>query len=149
MSGRKAALLVAALLGFAFLIFLGERIWFLSRAEKTNASVQSIQGEDRRCGRRKHRYDCSRFRATMFFESVTGTQVVTLPAGSVRGHGQPVTRADYRIGRQVALLYDRHNPKKAIPDTFLHIWGVTLFAGLGHGLILLRGLFGGRSEESS
>lgn len=149
MKGRRVVLVLASLLGLAFLTFLGERIWFLSRAEKTTARVQSIQGEDRKCGRRKFRYDCSRFRATLFFETPAGTQVVTLPAGSVRGHGQPVTRADYQIGQGVPLVYDRYNPKKAIPDTFWRIWGVTLFAGLGNAFLLLRGLFGYRREEES
>lgn len=147
MNGRAAALVVAGLLGLAFLVFLGERIWFLSRAEKTDATVQSIQGQDRRCGRRKYRYDCSRFRATAFFETPAGREVFRFPAGSVRGHGQPVTRADYQVGQAVPILYDRHNPQKAVRDTFWHIWGVTLFAGIGHGFVLLRGLFGGEENK--
>lgn len=141
MTPRLAALIVAGLLFMAFLVFTAERVWFLSRAVEVTAEVTALDSRDARCGGRKARHNCTKFTATLEFPTETGVQSVRYSAGKARGHGEPVAKARYHVGETMALLYDAKNPKKTVKDTFWSIWGMPIFAGIGHMVILLRGLF--------
>lgn len=132
---RNLFLLSILLLVVAF--WLGvTRVLFLAQAERTVGTVKDVYGENARCGRgrRRRRSDCTKFYAWIHFQAVGTESRLRVKAGSTRGHDQPVTFAEYRVGDSVPVLFDPSNPWKAIRDRFWDKWGAT-------GAVLVIGLF--------
>jgi hypothetical protein len=110
----------------AILVVVVNRLLFLADAERTVGHVTGVWGQDGRCGRRRSKYDCTRFDARVEYV-VAGTPLtIDIDAGRARGHGQPVSRASFRTGAAVTVV---HAPggRPAYQDTFFAIWGGPLF----------------------
>jgi hypothetical protein len=101
------------------------QLLFLSRAERDVGVVREVQAQNGRCGG-KRRHDCTKFHATVEFQSAGSRQSSYLSAGEARGHGQPLSKARYRIGDPVPIVFDSNRPEEIYRDKFLDIWGSSL-----------------------
>lgn len=114
--------------------FIYDRIEFVRTARKTSAIVEQVTGRNDSCGRKRARYACTKFQATLRYE-VRGNQYrITAPAGSTRGLDQPASRASYRIGGAEVVAYDPRKPSRGYRDMLWDIWGaplVTFFVQFG------------------
>jgi Protein of unknown function (DUF3592) len=118
------------------------QLLFLSRAERDVGVVREVRAHDDRCGGKRRR-DCTKFHATVEFQSAGSRQSSYLSAGEARGHGQPLSKARYRIGDPVPIVFDPSRPEQIYRDKFLDIWGSPLawlfFQIFTLGASLLRG----------
>ena len=121
-------------LGVALLVFLSlsylliDRVVFITTAETGQGTVSSVQAHNAMCGGRRNRYDCTRYRAVVRFSVEGSGHQITVAAGSVRGHDQPLTRARYRVGASVPVAYSPGNPLRAYRDEFWDIWAAPFLA---------------------
>lgn len=114
------------LLLLALLVYAGERIVFLARAERTIGTVVDITSTNDRCGssrRSSSRYDCTRFRAIVDFAAKNGSEhQLNISAGQSRGHDRPIERAKVKVGDEVPVVYDPNNPAKCYKNNFSSVW---------------------------
>lgn len=127
-----AAGLLAVGLGLAV-----ERMMFLSRAATTIGHVVDVSAQNTRCGSRRMRRACTRFRAVVEFRINDGApRRMTVSAGRKRGHDQPVTAARHPPGSAVRLVYDPRNTRRIYRDSPGDVFGgalLSLFLSLGAG----------------
>jgi hypothetical protein len=109
----------------AFCWSVVRQLLFLSRAERDVAVVREVRAQDGRCGG-KRRHDCTKFHATVEFQSAGRRQSGYLSAGEARGHGQPLSKARYQIGDPVSIVFDPSRPEEPYRDEFLDVWGSSL-----------------------
>ena len=106
--------------------FIVDRIQFVSTSQQTSGVVEQLTGKSDRCGRKRSRHDCTKFRATLRYE-VQGTQYrIDVSAGSARGHDQPISYADYRVGQTEIVAFDPSQPTRAYRNKLWDIWGVPI-----------------------
>ncbi len=132
-----------------FLIFCGSvvsQVLFLSRAERDVAVVREVQARDDRCGT-KRRHDCTRFLATVDFQSAGSRQSSSLRAGEARGHGQPLSKARHQVGDSVPIVFDPSRPEEIYRDKFLDVWGSSLAWLFFQILALGASLRGSKEDE--
>jgi hypothetical protein len=122
------------------------QLLFLSRAERAVGVVREVRAQNGRCGG-KRRHDCTRFHAMVEFQSAGSRQSSYLSAGDARGHGQPLSKARYRIGDPVPVVFDPSRPEEVYRDKFLDVWGSSL-AWLALQIVsLVASLRGSKEDE--
>jgi hypothetical protein len=110
--------------------FLYDRIEFVRTAQRINATVEDIWASNDRCGRKRARYACTKYQARLRYEVQGGQYRLSVSAGQSRGHNQPISRAEYRIGGTDVVAYDPRKPSRGYRDRTWDIWGapvVTFF----------------------
>lgn len=146
-SAPKLVLLLGLFAAGMAAYFAIDRALFLQRAEATNGTTMSVSSHNGRCGggRRRRSHPCTKFKAAISFRTSSGVQSeLKLDAGSAPYHDQPTSRARYRVGQAVPVLYDPKNPGKAFHNSFLGIWGTPLWVGLGSLSLFVGALQQGR-----
>jgi hypothetical protein len=133
----KCLFVLAAGLLVLGLSMVVDRMLFLSRAQTTVGHVIGVSAENARCGGRRSRYACTRFRAAVEYRINGGApRRKTFSAGRKRGYDQPVSYARHPPGSTVRLLYDPRNTQRVYRDTKSDVFGgplLTLFLSLGAG----------------
>jgi hypothetical protein len=127
-------------LGFGVLLivplgyFLYDRTEFVSTARQTSGVVEQVTRQNTSCGRKRSRHACTKYEATLRYE-VQGAQYrISVPAGSSRGHNQPISHASYAIGAREVVAYDPRRPHRAYRNKLWDIWGaplMTFFVQIG------------------
>lgn len=117
------AISMTLLLAFCWSVV--SQLLFLSRAERDVGVVREVRAHDDRCGG-KRRHDCTKFLATVEFQSAGGRQSSALRAGDARGHGQPLSKARYRTGDPVPIVFDPSRPEEIYRDRFWDVWSTPL-----------------------
>jgi hypothetical protein len=131
--------------------FAIERLWFLSQAEKTQGTVTQVTASNGQCGggRRRSSHACTRFTAHIGFAAPGGNSGgITIGAGNSRGHGQPITRANYRVSQKVPVVYDPHNVARAYHDSLMSIWNVPIFIMVAQVATLVASMCESRRKRS-
>lgn len=125
---------------------------FLLDAERATATVTAVRSADSTCRkrertRRRHRhsietrYDCTVFTANLEYQTNAGQQIdFKRGAGSVRGHGQPISRARYAATQTVGVLYRPDRPNEPYLDTFIELWGGSLLTAIAGFIFTIFGL---------
>lgn len=136
------ALVAGALLGL-------RQADFLLGAEKATGKVSSISKRNDECGRRRDRYDCTRFTAKVRFASQSGqTGNISVAAGTARGHNAPVSKAQRREGDPVRVIFDPGYLARAYENTTWDVWGAPLFALIVHVAMLIGSMTEQRERRS-
>lgn len=114
------------------IVLLGVFCWsvvsqllFLKRAERGVGVVRELRARDGRCGTKRRR-DCTKFLATVEFQSSGNRQSSYLNAGDARGHGQPLSKARHQVGDFVSIVFDPNRPEEIYRDRFWDLWGSSL-----------------------
>lgn len=127
---NQAVFVIALLLTLPVAYFVVDRTAFVLKSQTTTASVHDIVGRNDLCGRRRSKYSCTKFDATLSY-AVNGSDYrIRVEAGSERGHNRPISAAKYRDGQAVSVAYDPRNPQRAYRDTVWDIWGAPILAFL-------------------
>lgn len=135
-----AVSMVCLLIAIGFTV---ERTIFLLGAERTQGTVVAIDGRNATCGKKKHRYSCTQFTATVHYTIPSGAVLaIDIGAGSSRGSDQPATNASRRTGDPVRVVYSPKNPSKAYQDSFFGVWGAPVIAAV----FQIATLFGSMAE---
>ena len=105
-----------------------ERIIFLSMAQHTTGTVTNLTRYNDRCGGRKSRYSCTKFKAVVQYKGLKDGKTYTLniEAGSSRGYDVPISFAKYHIDGYAPIVYSTNKPSKAYEDTFTGVWGLCI-----------------------
>lgn len=143
------------LLFFGFVLVIVAAMWgirttlFLLDAQRTTATITGVRSADSTCRetrRRRRRtietrYDCTIFTAELEYLTDAG-QLITFErgAGSVRGHGQPVSRARFTAAQTVGVLYRSDRPDKPTLDEFAELWGGSLLTAIAGFVFIPFGL---------
>lgn len=115
-----------ALLAF-FCYSVTSRLQFLARAERDIAVVRELSAENGNCGRGR-KYRCTKFFATVDVQSGGSRLSSRIKAGDVRKHDQPVSRALYRPGDRVPVLFNPDRPKEIFRDKLWDLWGPSFYS---------------------
>ncbi len=129
-------------------------IRFLSDAAEAQSTVSNIAGRNDRCKsgtkKRRKRYDCTIFTATLRFDHAGVERTATVPAGRSRGHDQPPSAANVRIGQRLPILYRQSAPDGEVYRTdrgkTLAVWGKSLLALFFSAVFVFIGIVGGRRK---
>jgi hypothetical protein len=117
---------ISLLLILPLAYFLFDRVKFLTSAQQTYGVVQQLRAENDRCGRKRSRHNCTKFRAMLSYD-VQGRQYqIEVSAGSTRGHNQPVSYADYGVGQTEVVAFDPRQPSHAYRNKLWDIWGAPI-----------------------
>lgn len=143
------------LLLFGLVLFIVAAVWairttiFLLDAERATATVTAVRSADSTCRETKRRrrrsietrYDCTVFTANLEYRTNAGQQIdFERSAGSVRGHGQPISRARYAATQTVGVLYRPDQPNEPYLDTFIELWGGSLLTAIAGFIFTIFGL---------
>lgn len=85
----------------------------LSRSQRFVGEVISLHAKDDRCSSDDRYDDCTKFAAGVRIVVDDEPARVVIDAGSAKGHGQPTSRAEYRLGDSVTVAFDPANPATA------------------------------------
>jgi len=118
---------IGVLLVVPLAYFVYDRVQFVLTAQSVTAVVDRVTSENDRCGRRRSRHNCTKYRATLSYEVQARRHHISVSAGTQRGHNQPISRANYRSGDRVSVKYDPARPARAYRNTFWDIWGAPIF----------------------
>lgn len=143
------------LLFFGFALVIVAAMWgirttlFLLDAQRTTATITGVRSADSTCRQTRRqrrrtietRYDCTIFTAEFEYRTDAG-QLITFErgAGSVRGHGQPVSRARFIAAQTVGVLYRPDRPDKPSLDEFAELWGGSLLTAIAGFIFIPFGL---------
>ena len=134
---RNPIFLIVAAGALIFALFaLIRTMTFLARAEKTVGVVSAIDSYGGRCGggRRRRSYPCTKYRATISYESASGGRyTLSDSAGSCRQGNEATYRPSYQLGQRVKVRYLPSHPEEARIDSVFGIFGtefISLFVGL-------------------
>jgi len=128
------------LFGFSLLLFLPlayflyDRVEFVRTAAHTSGVVERVTGTNDRCGRKRSRHNCTRFRALVRYDVQARPYFIDVSAGTARGPNQPISRSMYSIGSRERVAYDPRRPSRAYRDKVWDIWGaplITFFIQIG------------------
>jgi formylglycine-generating enzyme required for sulfatase activity len=100
-----------------------DRAHFAVVSSATAGVVVVVTARNDRCGGRRSRYACTKFSATLRYEARGSSYFIDVSAGRVRGHDQPVSLSDYRVGQHEKVSYNPRKPSEAYRNTFWDIWG--------------------------
>lgn len=141
------------IIGLALVIVSG--VWgikttlFLLDAERATATITAVRNTNSTCRQTRRqrrrtietRYDCTIFTAEFEYRTDAG-QLITFErgAGSVRGHGQPVSRARFTAAQSVGVLYRPDRPDKPSLDEFAELWGGSLLTAIAGFIFIPFGL---------
>lgn len=107
--------------------FVVDRCIFLHTAEHTIGRVLALNSYDSRCGRRRSRYNCTKFDATVEFSTKAAARyTLEVSAGSARGYHQPLSSASLRVNEGVPVVYDPNKPTRAYEDSLWGVWGTPI-----------------------
>lgn len=122
---NKFLFVISMALLVAFCYFTISQLLFLSRAEHGVGVVRRVWAVNGRCGgKRKH--DCTKFLATVEFQSDGSRISSDLRAGKTRGHDQPLSKAMHQVGDSVPIVFDPNRPEEISRDRFWDLWGASL-----------------------
>ena len=111
--------------------FVVERCMFLYRAERAIGRVIAVDSYNSTCGRRRSRYSCTEFDATVEFSTKTAARyTLEVSAGTARGYNQPLSRASRRVSDGVPVVYDPNKPTKAYEDSVWGVWGMPIILAM-------------------
>jgi hypothetical protein len=134
------------LAGLGTLVLLGlvaHRAVFLLQAAHVRGRVVEVVAQDAQCARKLTYGPCTRYAARVRFAREDGTRgELVAPAGSVRGHGQPLRRSWYERGDVLPIVYDPALPSDARVDDASDLWSVPFQVSVGVGAAWLLALFG-------
>lgn len=122
---NKVLFVISMALLVAFLYSVISQILFLSRAEHGIGVVRQVRALNGRCGG-KRRHDCTRFFATVDFQSAGSRTSSDLEAGDVRGHNQPLSKALHQVGDSVPIVFDLDRPEEIYRDKLWDLWKSSL-----------------------
>ncbi len=80
--------------------------------KELSVSVTNISSMDDSCRSRRSSYACTRYTAQIEYDLNGQRWKGTIGAGSARGHGQPTSYSDLKVGAPAIVMY---NPKKPGP----------------------------------
>jgi hypothetical protein len=123
--------------------FLIDRTQFVLTAQGTMGTIQGVTATNTRCGRKASKHNCTKFNATLKYEVNGSPYWLEVTAGKARGHDQPKTLADYRIGDSVQVAYDPNNPNRGYRNALWDIWGAPILTFF----LQIAMFFGGMKEE--
>ena len=123
---NKLYLMVVVLLCVPLAYFVIDRTYFEIVSVETTGIVESIAGRDDRCGKRRRRYSCTKFTATLRYEVQQSSYLIDVSAGTARGHGQSISKSDYYVGQSESIAYDPSRPTHAYRNKLWDIWGAPL-----------------------
>ena len=106
--------------------FVVDRVQFVSSAQRVHGVVDHVTARNERCGRKRSRHNCTKFRALLTYEVQSRQYQIEVSAGSSRGHNQPTSYADYRIGQLERVAFDPSQPSRAYRDKLWDIWGAPI-----------------------
>ncbi len=133
------------LLVVTVVLFVWRAGFWLSSVE-TEGRVVAVEASDGRCGS-KHKHDCTRFEAVIEYTASGAKHRTTATAGEARGHRQPVSAADHRVGERVPVLYSALDPGTACRDSVFDVWGAPIMALLMQVMTLVGSFFEGRGHH--
>ncbi len=117
---------LAVLLFIPLGYFVIDRTDFILTSQQTWGTVERITSKNDRCGRKRTRYKCTKYHATLPYE-VDGRQYrISVTAGTARGHNQLKDLADHRMGERARVMYDPRAPTRAYRDAMWDIWGAPI-----------------------
>jgi hypothetical protein len=115
---------ISAALLLSIVIYVNERINFINKGLDTTGTVVKISSYNARCGGRRSRYSCTRFRAHVeYFDLKKVGYVLSIGAGTAGGYDRSNDNADVKIAGKIGIKYDPDNPSKAYENTLWGIWG--------------------------
>jgi hypothetical protein len=141
-----------ALSGVALAVAVGLLAWrglFYFTAVEAVGTVAEITASNGNCGSSKHRYACTHFTAQIAFPAQGTTFRTSTAAGERRGHGQPVSGADYRVGQTLPVVYSPLSPENACHDSVWDVWGMPILAFFTQLVMMFGSLFEGKKRRSS
>lgn len=139
-------------------VFALERLYFLSRAEKTNGYVSNISSYEGRCGggRRRASYPCTRYSADIKFYGRNGSENhFDVDAGSMRylkhsyGNLTSGATSKYTLGQSIPIIFNPNNPSRAYIDSTMDVWATPLGCLLGGVICMISSLFEPRRSSYS
>ena len=134
---------IIVLLCIPLIYFVIDRTYFEIVALETTGTVERIWGRDDRCGTKRRRYDCTKFTAAVRYEVQGAEYGIDVSAGTARGHGEPISQSDYRVGGGVMIAYNPRKPGHAYRNTFWDIWGAPVLTFF----MQICAFFGGLKEK--
>jgi hypothetical protein len=145
---------IGLVLFLPLLYFLLDCTIFVVTADRTAGAVETVRAENGRCGRRRSRYDCTRYEATIRYHVQSRDHRIQIGAGSMKGHDQPVANAYYAPDDIVPVAYSRRNPQWAYRDEVFDIWRAPIMTFAIQVALFISAFFGrtvdlGLSSRSS
>ncbi len=127
---NKILFVISMILLVWVLYFIADRIQFLLIAAHTTWIVESVTASNDRCSERRNKrtyhYDCTRFHADIWFDTLPPPPIVhsnfNLSAWSVRWHNQPLSRATRHEWGVTKVTYDPTNISRVYEDTLFGVW---------------------------
>lgn len=111
---------------------------FSISSARAQGTVDYVEARDDRCTKKKdsradtstRSRDCTLFSATVRFPHDGREHVIAMSAGKAHGHGQPLSRAELRVGQVIGLVFAADAPKDAIRSdgAAFNLWGGPVFA---------------------
>jgi Protein of unknown function (DUF3592) len=125
MVGHPVYFIISVILLLVVAGFACQRAVFLQSARRIEGKVVGVTATDSRCGSRRSRHDCTRFKAHVkYTPPETGRDyTLDISAGSAYGNFQPLEKARLHTGESVKIAYNPQSPQTAYEDTFWGIWG--------------------------
>lgn len=125
--------------------FVIDRIQFVSVAKHTSWEVELVNAKNDVCSERRnkrtHYYDCTKFTATIEFDTLPPPPIIhsrfTLSAGSVRWHNQPLSRATRYQGQPTKVTYDPDKIDRVYEDSLYWVWWEPIMAFFAHIMTLI------------
>lgn len=114
--------------------FTLDRIKFDEKSRKTKGTVVAITSINEGCRRKNGAVnDCTKYAATVQFtiDETKQTQSFFVDAGSIQGRDQPASKAIYKTGETLSVVYDKMNPSVAFLDSIWSVWAAPAAMFLG------------------
>ncbi len=151
---NKISFVVSMILLVWVIYFVIDRIQFLSVAAHTTWVVESVTASNDRCSERRNKrtyhYDCTRFHAVIWFDTLPPPPIVhsnfNLSAGSVRWHDQPLSLASRYESEITKVTYDPKNISRVYEDTLFGVWWTPITAFFAQ-IITLFGAFSEKKKR--
>jgi hypothetical protein len=106
-------------------LYLGNKRYTEWRTSvQTHGKVVQLQSTDATCGnssKSSGNYPCTKFKAVIEYQvsSSSNTLQGEISAGEMRGHNQPISKAEYNIGATVPVRYVANQPEIVFEDNML------------------------------
>ena len=124
---NRTLFIISMTLLVAFCYLMISRLLFLAHAERDIGVVRELRAENGMCRRGKWGHiKCTKFFATVDFQSGASRQSFRLDAGYARTYNQPLAMALYRPGDRVPVVFNPNRPEEIFRDKFWDLWGLSL-----------------------
>lgn len=121
---HRILFIISIALFAAFCYSAISRLLFLARAERDVGVVCEVRSENSLCGRRG-RYLCTKFYAVVELRADGCWSSPYFAAGSAKDYNQPLSRALYKVGDRVPVVFDPDHPEGALRDKLWDLWGIS------------------------